>query len=234
MNPFNQPLNRVGFLFLTLVNAGLVALYNVLKIFVSGLGHGIDLQPLQIAFVVAITGLSLLTLARRLEDTGQPKLLSLSYFLPPIGGVLWFALFFVPSQSAENLKTERAARSAISILFQVLWQIVFWLLTIIIAVIATANTSFHMVDVIDFALTLVAMAGLFGYAFRVPLLRRAFWRNIALAVIAYHYLYIFALDGPYGAMPAKTLSDYLTGALVPLPLYVGLLLYAFAPNKIFK
>ena len=234
MNPLKEPLHRVGFLFWSLVNAGIVALYNVSKIFVSGLGHGIDLQPLQVAFLIAITGLSLLTIARRLEDAGQPKLLSLTYFLPPIGGVLWFVLFFVPSQSAGPKTAGRNARSAISILFQVLWQIVFWLLVIIVAVIATANASFHIVDVVDFVLTLVALAGLFGYAFRVPLLSRAFWRNTALVMIAYHYLYIFALDGPYGAMPAKTLSDYLAGALVPLLLYIGLLLYAFGPNKIFR
>jgi len=85
------------------------------------------------------------------------------------------------------------------------------------------DKHFALVDVVDAVVLVMGLVGLFGFSYKRKLATRNIWQTFTIFAISYHYLYSFILDRKYGGTPGDTLLT----AILPLPIFIGLILYSF-------
>ncbi len=95
MDPINGTLNRLGFLFWNCICFGLLVAFGAVIDTTKASHVGDYWLPLRIAFIIVFVLLSALVFCRRLQNVGLSPWLTLIYFVPGAGSMLWLALFFL-------------------------------------------------------------------------------------------------------------------------------------------
>lgn len=105
------------------------------------------------------------------------------------------------------------------------WKIYSWILAgcLAIAYYDIFSESAKIQDILDIPVSLVALVGLFGYAYKKKIGKRKFWQFWLLLLITWDILYNFFLK-KYPDIPAGWLA---AGYLLFLPEYIALYKYSF-------
>lgn len=110
-----------------------------------------------------------------------------------------------------------------------IWKVYAWLLLLLTARswLDLLRADISTRDVIDMPVSIVLVVGVFGYAFRRPLLIPGFWRVWLVGQIAWDVTYnLLGLD-----REGRSLALYL---VFTVPAYVALVLYGFFSESVWR
>ena len=115
-----------------------------------------------------------------------------------------------------------------------IWKVVFWLYSLILAVVfafALTTTAWKIVDWVSDLTLLVCLLLVYGLAYKKKWWDEQIRRLIATSAVGYSLVYFHYLDFKYGAYPAESQTEAIFVTIFLLPLFIGALLYAFRPIK---
>lgn len=72
---------------------------------------------------------------------------------------------------------------------------------------------------------LIMLVLLYSYIYGKPVQYGKLWKILLLLSIGYYVLYTLYLDPNYGFYPPTSIFDYLVTLLIPLPGFIGAVLY---------
>lgn len=121
------------------------------------------------------------------------------------------------------------------------WKIYFWLLSVLI-VLAYAlifSVSPSISDLLDVIISLVALTGLYCYAYKYKLLSAKFWRTWLCVILVWDVIYNIFLTHYLGVAQQltvgaseSTLLEILFGYLFFVPEYIALYLLGFRSSDL--
>lgn len=105
------------------------------------------------------------------------------------------------------------------------WKIYSWILVgcLAIAYYDIFSEAAKIQDILDIPISLVALVGLFGYAYKKKIGKKQFWQFWLLLLIAWDILYNFFLK----RYPDISSSLVAVGFLIFIPEYIALYKYSF-------
>lgn len=90
-----------------------------------------------------------------------------------------------------------------------------------------------LLETVDIPITLLALAGLFGFTFRIPIFNRQIWRSVWIAIIAWDlYINLSLTDWSSGSEESLTNAAIFFALLVPQ--WIALFLYAYRSEPLWK
>ncbi len=112
------------------------------------------------------------------------------------------------------------------------WKIYFWLLSLLLfaAYVIIAIDGLTVFDVMDIPISIIALIGLYGFAFKKKIFVKEFWKLWAFVIVLWDISYNFFL----ATYPDVSKFETAMVLLILLPEYVALSLYAYFPTTLWK
>jgi hypothetical protein len=122
---------------------------------------------------------------------------------------------------------------------QIFWKIYVWFLTVVVLVFLGGSITgpVSAIKIIDIPLSLIALAGLFGFAYEKSILMKTFWQALLPVVVVWDLFANFLWNGVSGLRDFAWLEIVFVIAVYYMLFsaeYVALYLYAFRSEKIWN
>ena len=104
---------------------------------------------------------------------------------------------------------------------KIAWKIYFWILCVLVLLTLVSIGQWTLVDYGWLIALIVIMPSVYGYAFQKHFGQSKLWRALVLVSVVYYVVYTFYLDPSYGGLPSRSVGDYLTTFLIPLPGFIA-------------
>ena len=138
---------------------------------------------------------------------------------------MWAKKRFNPAAGtvASNIGTNQPRNRAMA------WKVYFWFLTAVLVALYALTFSQSapaIYNYLDIPISLIALIGLYGYAFKKPIGHYNFWKIWLVAVVLWDISFNLVLPGRTVADPLN-MAFFLIWSAIILPEYVALYLYGF-------
>lgn len=120
---------------------------------------------------------------------------------------------------------------------QILWKIYLWFLVVVVGALygASIREGLNVVRILDIPVTLISLAGVFGFAYRKSIWTSAFWKIWLPLVIVWDIFANFVWGGKSQMRDLGLIDIVFVAAVfyaVFLPGYIALFLYGFHSEKV--
>lgn len=105
------------------------------------------------------------------------------------------------------------------------WKIYFWFFIVILVLGYSTEGIGGIWGIIDLLISIVALAGLFLYAYKKSFLNSAFWKAYLPLFIIWDFTYNLIIEPSVSGTTFEPIA--LVGFLFLVPIYIALYLYAF-------
>ncbi len=115
--------------------------------------------------------------------------------------------------------------------YYLLWKLFFWLYGASVIIAYKSHEYWRVWETIDLVMTVIAMVGLFLFAWQKYNQSHALWRLFLPAFVVWNGFYLFLLPLPADVLEKYPLSQFVLAfpfLIFALPLFFALYLYAFA------
>jgi hypothetical protein len=109
------------------------------------------------------------------------------------------------------------------------WKIYFWGLLILLAFsyISLFSSNPNMLAYIDTVISVIALIGLYGYAFKRKIFRFNFWKSFFFVIVVWNFCYIAYLQAHSELNATTDLLINFISFSIALPGYIAIYLYGF-------